>query len=92
MRDPHPGQGAGSPVPGGFFVSVHEPSDATPDIRTLGFADAAQALGLPERTLRHMVSTRRIPYVKFGRLLRFRPADIETFLRANTRPVIDPHS
>lgn len=65
------------------------PADPAPDIRTLGFADTAQALGVSERTLRHMVSTRRIPVVKFGRLLRFRPADIEAFLRANTRPVAD---
>lgn len=86
MRDPHPGQGAGSPVPGGFFVSAHEQSDAAPDIRTLSVAEAAEALGFPEHTVRYFVSKRAIPYVKVGRLVRFRPADLEAFLSANTRP------
>lgn len=65
------------------------PAESTPDLRTLGFTETAGALNVSERTLRHMVSTRRIPYVKFGRSLRFRPADIESFLDANTRPVAD---
>ncbi|GEK86806.1 helix-turn-helix domain-containing protein [Microbacterium aerolatum] len=59
-----------------------------PDLRTLSLREAMEATGLAERTLRHLVSTRRIPYIKVGRYLRFRPADLQTWLDENTRPVL----
>lgn len=64
--------------------------DATPvpDLRTLSLRDAATETGIPERTLRTLVSTRRIPYIKVGKFVRFYPADLQAWLAENTRPVL----
>jgi excisionase family DNA binding protein len=84
MRRPCP-FGRRVAVPWRFFVSKNE---TAADIRTLSIPEAAAASGLSVRTLRHLVSTRRIPVVKVGRLVRLRPADIEAYLTANTRPAL----
>jgi excisionase family DNA binding protein len=48
----------------------------------------ADRLGVSERWVRDHATRRspRIPVVKLGALLRFRPADVEEFLRENTLP------
>lgn len=48
--------------------------------------DVAARLGVTERFVRRLIATRRIPYVKVGRLVRFRAEDIDRFLAAGTRP------
>ena len=51
------------------------------DITTL-----AQHLGVPTRHIRRLVHEMRIPYIKWGHLIRFDPADIAEWLQANRRP------
>ncbi len=57
-----------------------------PDILTLSLAEAVAATGIPERTIRTLVSTRRIPYIKVGKFLRFRPAELAAWLDASAVP------
>ncbi len=40
----------------------------------------ARRLGVPVRHVRRLVAEARIPYVKWGHLLRFDPVDIEAWL------------
>ncbi len=40
----------------------------------------AVRLGVPVRHVRRLVAERRIPYLKWGHLLRFDPVDIEAWL------------
>jgi excisionase family DNA binding protein len=47
---------------------------------TLG--EAAVYLNVNERYMRRLVSERRIPYFKVGRLLRFSPVDLDAFIEA----------
>jgi excisionase family DNA binding protein len=43
---------------------------------------AAERLGVTVRYVRRLVAERRIPYVKFGHLLRFDPVDLEEWIDA----------
>lgn len=43
----------------------------------------AARLGCTERMVRKMTAERRIPFVKVGRLVRFRPQDVEAFVSSN---------
>lgn len=47
-------------------------------------AATAERLGTTERWVRRAVAERRIPFVKVGRHVRFRPADLDAFIEANT--------
>lgn len=40
----------------------------------------AVRLGVTPRHVRRLVAERRIPFIKWGRLLRFEPADVETWI------------
>ncbi len=40
----------------------------------------ARRLGVPVRHVRRLVAERRIPFLKWGHLLRFDPAEIEAWL------------
>ena len=42
--------------------------------------EVAEHLGVNVRHVRRLVQERRLPYVKWGRLLRFDPVDIATFV------------
>ena len=46
----------------------------------------AARLGVQVRHVRRLVSERRIPFIKWGRLLRFDPNEIEAWLDAARRP------
>ena len=49
--------------------------------------DVAARLGVQVRHIRRLVAERRIPYIKWGHLLRFEPTEIEAWLdNARTRP------
>jgi excisionase family DNA binding protein len=45
----------------------------------------ALRLGVNERHIRRLVAERRIPYIKWGHLLRFDPAEIDAWLDAYRR-------
>lgn len=60
-----------------------------PELRTLSIREAVQETGIAERTLRTLISNRAIPYVKVGKYVRFKPADLGAWLEANTRPALD---
>jgi excisionase family DNA binding protein len=49
-------------------------------------AAVARRLGVDIRHVRRLVTERRIPYLKWGHLLRFDPNEIETWLDAARRP------
>lgn len=60
---------------------------ATPIARAmLSVPDAATYLGTTERHVRNLVYRRAIPYVKVGALVRFRLAELDAWLEANTVP------
>lgn len=59
-----------------------EGSAETPTMGTplLTIAEVAERLGVQVRHVRRLVHERRIPYIKWGRLLRFDPAEIEKWI------------
>jgi excisionase family DNA binding protein len=52
--------------------------------KLLNIHEAAEYLGLKVSTLYAWVHQRRVPYVKVGRLVRFRPEALEKWLENNT--------
>ena len=57
----------------------------------LGIDTVADRLGVSVRHVRRLVNEKRIPYLKWGRLLRFDPADIEAWLkRARVETTVTP--
>lgn len=46
-------------------------------------SEVADTLGVDVRHVRRLVHERRIPYIKWGHLLRFDPADITDWLDQN---------
>ncbi|WP_108666288.1 helix-turn-helix domain-containing protein [Euzebya rosea] len=54
-------------------------SDQLVDVKS-----AAERLGVTERWVRRAVAERRIPFVKLGRLVRFRPADLDAYTEDHT--------
>lgn len=46
----------------------------------------ALRLGVEVRHVRRLVAERRIPFIKWGHLLRFDPAEIEVWLDSARRP------
>ena len=55
--------------------------------RLLTIGEVAEYLGVTERHVRRLVAERRIPYVKWGHLLRFDPEEIAAWIDAARRPV-----
>lgn len=63
-----------------------------PDQRTpLTLLEAAAYLNVSERYMRRLVAERRVAYHKLGRLLRFRPADLDRLLEAGRIEPPPPH-
>jgi excisionase family DNA binding protein len=52
---------------------------------------AAARLGVSERHVRRLVAERRIPFIKWGRLLRFDEQDLEVWINAARVPAVDPN-
>ena len=46
-------------------------------------AQAGEYLGTGERFVRRLVAERRIPFVKLGKLVRFKPDDLDAWIEAN---------
>jgi excisionase family DNA binding protein len=55
--------------------------------RLVGIEEVAGMLGVGVRHVRRLVADRRIPYLKWGHLLRFDPVEIREWLDAARRPV-----
>jgi excisionase family DNA binding protein len=53
-------------------------------VRLIDIKDAASYTGLSVHTVYAMVSQRRIPYVKVGRLVKFDRALLDTWIEKNT--------
>lgn len=53
--------------------------------RLLDIAGVAEHLAVSERHVRRLVADRRIPYVKWGHLLRFDPDEIAEWLDGGRR-------
>ncbi len=53
--------------------------------RLLDIAGVAEHLAVSERHVRRLVAERRIPYVKWGHLLRFDPDEIAEWLDSSRR-------
>ncbi len=55
--------------------------------------ETADWLAVTERMVRRLVAERRIPYVKVGRYVRFRPEDVEAWRDGNVHaPVVNGHT
>jgi excisionase family DNA binding protein len=59
---------------------------ALPD-RLLNVQQLADLLGVNVRHIRRLVPERRVPFIKWGHLVRFDPHEIERWLHVNTEPV-----
>jgi excisionase family DNA binding protein len=55
--------------------------------RLLGAEEAASILGITPRHLKSLVDRRELAHVKVGRLLRFRPVDLDAYIQAHVREV-----
>jgi len=58
---------------------------APADLLTWSVADAATALGLTRRAVRYLVAIGALPAVRFGRIIRVRPADAAALVAGGTR-------
>lgn len=55
-------------------------ADERPSDRLMDIAGVAERLDVSVRYVRRLVAERRIPYIKFGHLLRFDPETIDDWL------------
>jgi len=51
----------------------------------LTITELAEHLGVKERHVRRLIAERRVPFVKWGHLIRFDPAEIAAWLDRNRR-------
>ena len=56
----------------------------------LDVAGAAAHLGISEAFVRRLVLERRVRYFKLGKLLRFRPEDLDAFIETGRRDPVSP--
>ena len=70
-----------------FLNSPSTTSTDTGKDPLLSKAEAAAILGVKERWITHSVAERRLPYVKVGRLVRFRRSDLDAYIASN---VVEP--
>jgi excisionase family DNA binding protein len=62
-------------------------TDSEGSIQLIDVAGLAAMLSVPERHVYRLVAERRIPYIKWGHLLRFDAAEVRRWLEANR---VDP--
>jgi excisionase family DNA binding protein len=68
------------------MISERESELSIPSLQPLlTYNEAADILAVKPQTLRQWVSTKRIPYVKIGSAVRFRPDQLEEFIRSSSR-------
>jgi excisionase family DNA binding protein len=63
-------------------AAINEPSGPT---RLLNISEVAETLGVDVRHVRRLVHEKRIPYIKWGHLLRFDPAELEQWIDLHRR-------
>jgi excisionase family DNA binding protein len=63
-------------------MASHPEMTDRPVGRLLTITEVADALGVEVRHVRRLVHERRIPYIKWGHLLRFDPAEIAAWIDA----------
>ncbi len=68
------------------FRSTNPRHPAVIERRPLTPAEAADYLGVTERWVRRAVQERRVPFMKVGRLLRFHPDDLDSWLNEQRVP------
>ena len=56
----------------------------------LDVGGVASRLGVTPRHVRRLVAERRIPFVKWGHLLRFEPADVEAWIADQRHEALPP--
>jgi excisionase family DNA binding protein len=66
------------------------PAGHRPLERLLPIAEVAEVLGVDVRHVRRLVHERRIPFIKWGHLLRFDPAEICDWIDENRRLPAEP--
>lgn len=64
-------------------------SDPTDLPRLLAITELADCLGVNVRHIRRLVQERRIPFIKWGHLIRFDPHEISSWIDANRRALGD---
>lgn len=57
--------------------------------RLLDVPGLAAHLGVKERHIRRLIAERRVPFIKWGHLIRFDPDEIASWLDANRRRSLD---
>lgn len=57
--------------------------------KSVNYREAAEILGLSERTLRNMVSKKKLPHYKLGKSVRFSVAKLEAWMEERAVPVIE---
>ena len=62
-----------------------EPTTASNRRRLLSTEQAADYLGVSVRTVKHLMSSGQIPYVKIGRATRLDQGDLDDFIARNRR-------
>lgn len=60
------------------------PEKTRPSLLTV--TDVAERLNVQVRHVRRLVAERRVPYVKWGHLIRFDPDEIERWMDEHRRP------
>jgi excisionase family DNA binding protein len=63
---------------------VSEPIQPLPEL--IDITSVAKVLGVDARHVRRLVYERRIPFVKWGHLVRFDPVEIRDWLNSKRRP------
>lgn len=66
-------------MPKNAITSVNSPLLVT-------YEEAGRMLSLTTRTLRRMVASRDIPFLRVGRQIRFDPADLRKWIEAKKHP------
>ncbi len=61
----------------------------TPERGLVNIKTVAQRLGVTVRHVRRLVAERRVPFVKWGHLLRFDPQEIDAWVDKHRREVRD---
>ncbi|KAA0236030.1 MAG: DNA-binding protein [Actinobacteria bacterium] len=61
-------------------ITISRDDNTVPLPRLLDIGQVAEHLGVEVRHIRRLVAERRIPYLKWGRLLRFDPAGLAEWL------------
>jgi excisionase family DNA binding protein len=68
----------------------NSPRTDAPSEPLLTIEEVAARLGVGVRHVRRLVHERRIPFVKWGHLVRFDPDEVAAWLEGARVPVVDP--